>query len=139
MILNKDEGIMLIQVRKCQDVILFQYNIKSSNIEGSITFFKNVSCKKYGQLSKGFFDNHLDFDGGINVAVSPIMKQIKDFTKCGKKDYKLLLCQPLNMNNVKYWKYYGAYCVGNRNNQILFAIIQNNPSTLYELLDLCNN
>lgn len=104
-----------------------------------VSHFLKIYRAKNGQLSKGFFHNHLDFDGGINVAVSPIMKRIKDFTKCGKKDYKLLLCQPLNMNNVKFWKYYGAYCVGNRNNQILFAITQNNPSTLYELLDVSNN
>ena len=133
MILNKVEGIMLIQVTKNQDAILFLYNIKSGNIESNITVFENIPHPKV------FFVNHIDFEGGIIVAVSLIAKQVKVFSKCGKKDYRLLFWESLTINDVDYFKPCYAYCVSNRNNQILFVIIQKHRATFYDLFDMSNN
>ena len=133
MILNKVEGIMLIKVTKNQDVILFLYNIKSGNIESNITVFENMPH------SKVFFVNHIDFEGGIIVAVSLTMKQIKVFSKCGKKDYRLLFWKSLTVNDVNHFNPYGTYCVSNRNNQILFVIIEKHRARFYDLFDMSNN
>ena len=139
MILNKIEGIMLIQVTKYQDVILLLYNIKSGNIESSITVFENIPRSEYGQLTNVFFVNLINFEGGIIVAVSRIVKQIKVFSKCGKKDYRLLFWEPLIIDDVQHSQDYDAYCVSNRNNQIVFVIVQRNRATFYDLFDMSNN
>lgn len=133
MILNKVEGIMLIKVTKNQDVILFLYNIKSGNIESNITVFENMPH------SAVFFVNHIDFEGGIIVAVSLTVKQIKVFSKCCKKNYRLLFWESLTVNDVNHFNPCGTYCVSNRNNQILFVIIERHRATFYDLFDMSNN
>ena len=53
-----------------EDIILFLYNIKSGNYEGTITAFENVPCTDDDLLSKkAFFVNYTDFEGGIIVAL----------------------------------------------------------------------
>lgn len=42
-----------------------------------------------------------------------------DVVKCGKVGYRSMFCESLNINDLRYSIDYGAYCVSNRNNQIL--------------------
>lgn len=89
MIFNKVEGIMLIQLRTFDEVILLLYNIDSRNIEGTITILEDTHRSKYTEvLAKVFFVNHTDFQGGIIALMSHIDKKIKVFTRCGKIGYR---------------------------------------------------
>ena len=58
--------------------------------------------------------------------MSHIDKKIKVFTRCGKIGYRLLFSGLLCFAGVKSTRDYNAYCVSNRNNQILYVIIQKN-------------
>ena len=138
MIFNEVEGILLIQVRADGKIVLFLYNMQSRIVEETITVFKNEPRLEYDRGStKIFFVNHTDFEGGIIVAVSHIVKQIKVFCRCGKVDYRLLFCESLNVD-VRDSRDYGAYCVSNRNNQILFFVVQKSGITVYDLFDKSN-
>ena len=91
MIFNEVKGILLIQVKAKGKIVLFLYNIKSKNIEESITVFENEPRLDYDHGStKIFFVNHIDFEGGIILAVSHVVKQMKVFGRFGKVDYRLL-------------------------------------------------
>ena len=56
--------------------------------------------------------------------MSHIDKKIKVFSRRGKVGYRLLFSGLLCFTDVKSARDYNAYCVSNRNNQILYAIIQ---------------
>ena len=124
-IFNEVEGILLIHVKAKDKVIMFLHNIKSKKIEESITVFENEPrLDDDGGSTKIFFVNHIDFEGGIIVAVSHVVKQMKVFSRCGKIGYRLLLSESLDINDVRHSHAYGAYCVSNRNNQILFLLFR---------------
>ena len=139
MILNEAEGILLIQIKAKGKIIMFLHNIKSKKIEESVTVFENEPRLDYDRGStKIFFVNHIDFEGGIIVAVSHIVKQMKVYSRCGKEDYRLLFWESLDINDVRHSCDYGAYCVSNRNNQILFFIVQDSGITVYDLFNKSN-
>ena len=74
MIFNEVEGILLIQVKAKVNIVMFLHKIKSKNIEESITVVENEPALDSDRsLTKIFFVNHIDFEGGINVAVSHIV------------------------------------------------------------------
>ena len=138
-IFNEIEEILLIHVKAKGKVIMFLHNIKSKKIEESITVFENEPrLDDDGGSTKIFFVNHIDFEGGIIVAVSHVVKQMKVFSRCGKIGYRLLFSESLGINDVRHSHDYGAYCVSNRNNQILFFIVQDSGITVYDLLDKSN-
>ena len=135
-IFNEVEGILLIHVKAKGKVIIFLHNIKSKKIEESITIFENEPrLDDDGGSTKIFFVNHIDFEGGIIVAVSHVVKQMKVFSRCGKIGYRLLFSESLDINDVRHLHNYGAYCVSNRNNQILFFIVQDSGITVYDLFN----
>ena len=85
MIFNEVKGILLIQVKAKGKIVLFLYNIKSKNIDESITIFENEPRLDYDRGSrKIFFVNHIDFEGGIIVAVSHVVTQMKVFGRFGR-------------------------------------------------------
>ena len=117
MIFNEVEGILLVQVKAKGKIVMLLHNIKSEQIEESITVFGNEPRLDYDRRStKIFFVNHKDFEGCIIVAVSHVVKQMKVFSRCGKVDNRLLFWESLDINAVRYSCDYGAYCVSNRNN-----------------------
>lgn len=123
-------------MRTFDEVILLLYNINSRNI----TVLKFSNRSRYAEvLVKVFFVNHTDFQGGIIPSVSHIDKKIKVFSRRGKLGFRLLFSGLLCFTGVKSARDYNAYCVSNRNNQILYVIIQKNGIMFYHLFDISNN
>ena len=138
-VFNKIQGIMLIQVRTCDKIILFLYNIKLMNIQETVTIFESqVHIKHYSCPTEVFFVNHTDYDDGLIVAASCLHKQIKVFSRTLKTGYRLLLRVSLNFDDFAGSREYSLYCASNRCNQILFFVPGINGIIVYDLFDMSN-
>ena len=117
---------------------MFLYNIKSRNIQVSITAFENEPDFQDQPCSTKVFFNHTSFDGGIIVAASDIAKEIKVFSRTVKMGYRLLFCVSLNFNDGTGYSDYTLHCISSRYNQILFFIAGTSGVTVYDLFEMSN-
>ena len=96
MIYNKTAAIILFSVLTFQrQLMLLIYNMRTHNIEQMIEAFENET-----DLSKVFFVDRVDYEGGIIVAVSKTKNQIKLFSK-SFGEYTLLKCVSVNISQFR--------------------------------------
>ena len=132
MIVNETEGKILFQVTKCsisQTVILLLYDIKTGTIEDNIVAFED------SKESLVYFVDHMDFKGGVIVAVSSDCNEIKIYTKNSETRYVIFKSFPFNFNDEHAPR---LYCISNRRNQVLFFQVGENNVTIYDLFDISN-
>ena len=129
MIYNKTAAIMLFSVLIFPNkLMILIYNMKTHNIEQMIEAFENVT------VSKVFFVDHADYEGGVIVAASKTRNQINLFSKC-KGKYTLLKCLSLNISQSRISS---LFCHSNRKNQILFFNGQDGEMYITDLFNPSN-
>ena len=130
MIYNKTAAIMLFSVLTFHgQLMLLIYNMKTHNIEQTIEAFENET-----DMSKVFFVDHLDYEGGVIVAVSKTKNQIKLFSK-SLGEYTLLKCVSLNISQSRISS---LFCHSNRKNQILFFNAKDGEMSITDLFNVSN-
>ena len=93
MVYNKTVAIILLSVLTFNKQLIFLiYSMRKHNVEQTIEAFENEA-----DLSKVFFVDHVDYEGGVIVAVSKTRNQIKLFSKSWR-EYTLLKCVSVNIS-----------------------------------------
>ena len=96
-------------------LLLSIYNLKSKSIEQSIEIMEGPG------ESQVFFQDLVDYEGGVIVTVSLSTNRIRLFSKIVKKGYSLLKCFSMGFT---YSITTRAFCCSNRYNQILFFLVE---------------
>ena len=102
--------------------------MRTHNIEQTIDAFENVTQPKV------FFLDHVDYEGGVIVAVSKTRNEINLFSKCWG-EYRLLKCVSLNIGQSRISS---LFCHSNRKNQILFFNGQDGEMYITDLFNTSN-
>lgn len=130
MVYNKTVAIMLFSVLTFnKQLILLIYNMRTHNVEQTIEAFENEA-----DLSKVFFVDHVDYEGGVIVAVSKTRNQIKLFSKSWR-EYTLLKCVSVNISQSRISS---LFCHSNRKNQILFFNGKDGEMSITDLFNTSN-
>ena len=132
MIVNETEGKILFQVTKLdyfQTVILLLYDVKTRTIEDNIIAFEN------SKESFVYFVDHIDFKGGVIIAVSHDGGEIKIYTRNSEMSYVMFKSFPFKFNDEDTPR---LYCISNRRNQVLFFQVGENNVAIYDLFDISN-
>ena len=132
MIRKKTEGAIVFTAKQYNQspncLMLLIYNLKSKSIEQSIEAMEDPGVSKF------FFQDHVDYEGGVIVTVSVYKNQVRLFSKIGKKGHWLLKF---------FWMEFAylvdtfAYCCS-KYNQILFFLVKWGEVVLCDLLDTAN-
>ena len=110
-------------------LLLSIYNLKSKSIEQSIEIMEGPG------ESQVFFQDHVDYEGGVIVTVSLSTNRIRLFSKIVKKGYSLLKCFSMEFT---YSITTRAFCCSNRYNQILFFLVNRGEVVVFDLFDTAN-
>ena len=85
MIRKKTEGTIVFTAKQYNQspnyLMLLIYNLKSKSIEQSIEAMEDPGVSKF------FFQDHVDYEGGVIVTVSVCKNQVRLFSKIGKKGH----------------------------------------------------
>ena len=130
MVLNETEEKMVFQVYKIFSgtSVLLLYDIKTRTIQDKLVAFEGSNQFEV------YFVDHIDFKGGVIVAVS-YNNEVRMFTQNYEKNYVIFKSFSFKYEEEVYVR----ICVSNRGNQLLLFHVKHRNVAVYDLFDTTNN
>lgn len=144
MVYNQTEEQILLQFRRyccsgfggvTSELNLVLYDIKTRSVLQTFLAFK-TSMYSFFQT---YFVDHVDFEGGIIIALLCYGNETKMFSRNGVHKFTLFKSLSFRFNNQCVTDHARRYCMSNSNSQLLFFVPSPENVAVHDLFDISND